>query len=279
MRRRLAVPPLRRVLLDFLQFAKQMPLVTAERRMQLGPLVAARSASRAKPSWTALFMKAFALVAERRPELRRIYCRFPWPHFYEHDVSVAFFAVERAVAGESTVLFGHRKHPEHKTLAELTHYLRSCQERPVEHMKLYRRMRRLAHLPGLLRRLPWRIAKLLGGATCVRNFGTFGMSSTAADGAGLATILSVTTSTLHYGLFDANGNLDFRLTFDHRVYDGALAARALVDMEKTLLNEVLTEVLGHSNDYPATEWQIEGERSRDTRSLPADDANAWLRAW
>ena len=34
---------------------------------------------------------------------------------------------------------------------------------------------------------------------------------------------------LHYGLFDAGGNLDVRLTFDHRVLDGAPMARALAD--------------------------------------------------
>ena len=58
----------------------------------------------------------------------------------------------------------------------------------------------------------------------------------------MATILSITTSTLHYGLFDAAGNLDFRLTFDHRVYDGALAARVLTELEATLLGAILAEV-------------------------------------
>ena len=52
------------------------------------------------------------------------------------------------------------------------------------------------------------------------------------------------TCTLHYGLFDTDGGLDVRLTFDHRVLDGAPAARALADLEGVLLNEVLAEVRG-----------------------------------
>ena len=241
-RRRLRVPPLRRLLLDFLEHAQRRPLVTAERRLQLGALVRAREACAPKPSWTAIFLKAFALVARRRPELRRIFCRFPWAHFYEHDESVGYFAVERLVEGESTVLFGHRRRPDEETLSALSAYVRSCQDRPVEQMRMYRRLRRLAFVPTPLRRLAWLFAELMGGATCARQFGTFGISSTAASGAGMATILSITTSTLHYGLFDADGALDFRLTFDHRVYDGAIAGRTLVDLEATLLGEILDEV-------------------------------------
>lgn len=240
--RRIRMPPLRRVLLDLLHFSKKMPLVTAERRMTLGPLLAARQACAAKPSWSAIFMKAFALVAQRRPELRRLYCPLPWSHFYEHDESIGYLTVERELAGEAVVLFGRCRAPDRQTLSTLTNCVRAYQERPVESMKTFRRMRRMANLPAFLRRLPWIYARLVGGRSWTNNFGTFGLSSTAAAGAGLATILSISTSTLHYGLFDADGKLDFRLTFDHRVYDGAFAARVLTDMEATLLGEILAEI-------------------------------------
>src|ERR1041384_1979767 len=92
--RRLSISRVRRSLLDFLHFAKKMPLVTAERRMHLGPLLDARTACSPKPAWTILFLKAFALAAQERPALRRSYCSFPWPHFYEHHESVGFFTVE-----------------------------------------------------------------------------------------------------------------------------------------------------------------------------------------
>ena len=41
-----------------------------------------------------MFARAFALVAARRPELRRSYLKFPWPHLYEHPVSVAGIITE-----------------------------------------------------------------------------------------------------------------------------------------------------------------------------------------
>ena len=240
--RRIRVPRVRHALLDFLHFAGKMPLVTAERRLALGPLVAARLACAHRPSWSAMFMNAFDLVARQRPELRRVYCPIPWAHFYEHAESIGFLTVEREVAGEAMVLFGRRRAPDQHPLGELTDYVRSCQQRPVEQMKIYRRMLRTACLPRFLRRLLWTYARFVGGRSWANNFGTFGLSSTASRGAGMTTILSITTSTLHYGLFDAAGNLDFRLTFDHRVYDGALAARILTELEATLLGDILAEV-------------------------------------
>lgn len=52
------------------------------------------------------------------------------------------------------------------------------------------------------------------------------------------------TLTLHFGLFDDQGNLPIRVTIDHRAIDGATIARALVAMEQVLLTEILDELLG-----------------------------------
>ena len=35
-------------------------------------------------SWSALLIKAIALVAKEWPDLRRAYMPFPWAHLYEH---------------------------------------------------------------------------------------------------------------------------------------------------------------------------------------------------
>lgn len=248
--RRLPVPPLRSTLLDFLHFARRMPLVTVERRMRLAPLVAARAACPARPSWSALFIKAFALVAARHGELRRSYCSFPWPHFYEHEESVCFFSVERMVEGAPVVLFGNQRRPDQTGLLELNGYIRDCQTGPVECIKMYRRMRRTERAPVFLRRMVWGWIRAVGGAMAVEKFGTFGLSSVGSDGAGLVTVLSVSTSTLHSGVLEADGSLDFRLTFDHRVYDGAFAARVLAEVERALLGEILAEVAATGSKPP-----------------------------
>jgi hypothetical protein len=65
---------------------------------------------------------------------------------------------------------------------------------------------------------------------------------TAGFGAATLLVLSPCTTTLHYGLFERDGSLPMRLTFDHRVLDGAAAARALVELEGILLTDVLREL-------------------------------------
>ena len=74
------------------------------------------------------------------------------------------------------------------------------------------------------------------------NFGTFGLSSVAAQGAGLLQLIPLPTSMLHYGLFTEASDLDVRLTWDHRVMDGAVAARILVELERTLQGQILAEL-------------------------------------
>ncbi len=61
----------RRLICDLLHFAAGVPTVPVQRRMNLAPVVSARQSARVRPQWTAIFTKAFALVAAEFPELRR----------------------------------------------------------------------------------------------------------------------------------------------------------------------------------------------------------------
>lgn len=54
--------------------------------------------------------------------------------------------------------------------------------------------------------------------------------------------ISPLTALLTYGLVGADGRADVRLVYDHRVFDGATVARALVSME-SVLNTVIREEL------------------------------------
>ena len=101
----------------------------------------------------------------------------------------------------------------------------------------------ISRLPWPLRlSLWWASLNIIGRRRC-HNFGTFSVSSVAAQGEGLLHVIPVLTASLHYGLFDKAGNLDMRLTWDHRVLDGASAARVLVDLEAILQNEILDELI------------------------------------
>src|SRR5436305_1580513 len=85
-----------RFLDDLTRCARGVPVMTLGRRMRLTAAAEARRRAGGRPGWCALFTKAFALVAARRPGLRRAYLPCPRPRLYEHPFSVAAVAVPRA---------------------------------------------------------------------------------------------------------------------------------------------------------------------------------------
>jgi hypothetical protein len=234
----------RRLVIDLMHFSAKVPSITVERRMELAALVAAREACSTPPTWTALFTKAYARVAAGVPALRTTYLTFPWPRFYEHPVNVATLNIDRRLPDERIVIYGLVQKPECCTLQELDAAIRRHQQEPVNGIPSYRNAVRLSRVPWPFRRLVWWAAlNVLGSQRC-RHFGTFGITSLGALGAGITQLVPLLTTTLHYGQFDPTGHVEMRLSFDHRVFDGATAAEALTSMEAVLLGEILRECTG-----------------------------------
>src|SRR3954463_345839 len=102
----------RRLVCDLLEAAASVPAIPVQRRVRLGALLLPRKAHPSSPPWTALFIKAYALVAAEMPELRRAYVKLPWGHLYQYPVSIATLAVEREHDGENGVFFGRIREPE-----------------------------------------------------------------------------------------------------------------------------------------------------------------------
>jgi len=240
--RRFSLSPARLNILELMRLSRDVPLVTAERTMKLAPLAEARRRGSVKISWTMLFLKAFATVAARRPELRRAFMKYPYKHLYEHPVSIGTVIVERECEGERFPLnFRYRK-PDRQSLVDLQMESTRCQTVPLEEDKSFRQMRTIGKLPQPLRRLAWAMGYHWSGSKRAHYYGTFGISSPASDGAGLTTIVSPLTCTLHYGMFDDDYRLPMRVTFDHRAIDGAPIARALAEMEQVLLSDMIAEI-------------------------------------
>lgn len=239
-----AVSHFRRLVVDLMHFSGRVPSITIERRMDLGALVTARDLCQPPPTWSAIFTKSFAVVAARRPELRTAYLTFPWPRFYEHPCNIATLNVDRQLEAERVVLYTHVVRPEECTLYEIDARIREHQEQPVASLPSYRAAVRLSRLPWPLRQFIWWGGLNVFGGMRAKHFGTFGLSSLGALGASLLHMVPLLTSTLHYGMFDATGRLEVRLSFDHRVFDGATAARALADLEEVLLGPILEECHG-----------------------------------
>jgi hypothetical protein len=240
--RSLPLSPFRRLVTDLMGFSQRVPAVTIERRVNLAPLAMTRRCCTPRPAWAVLFAKALALVARNHPELRRSYMAFPWGRLYEHPHSTVALNVEREVSGEAVVTQCVVRRPENRSLAELDGIVRHHQAAPLERLRWYQRAVAMSKVPWPVRPLLWWGALNMSGRRRCHNFGTFGLSSVAAQGAGILYLIPVLTSMLHYGLFDEAGSLDLRLTWDHRVMDGAVAARILVEVEQTLRDEILAEL-------------------------------------
>ena len=237
---RLSVP--RRFICDLLHFAHKVPSVPVERRMRLGPVVAARAVASPRPSWCAIFTKAYSFVAAAQPELRRAYLSFPWPHLYEHPESVASIAVERDYEDEPGIFFGHLRHPEKLSLAEIEADLRRFKEQPITKISSFRRSLNVTRLPRPLRRLLWWLGLNLWGRKRAHYLGTFGVSVYGSLGASSLHPLTPLTTTVNYGPIEPDGSVDVRIVYDHRVLDGGTVARALDHLERILGCEILAEL-------------------------------------
>ena len=242
--RKLALSLPRRTVCDLLHFAHKVPTVPVQRRMNIAPLLAAREASPNRPSWCAIFTKAYGIVCAARPELRRAFLNYPWPHLYEHPSSIASIAVERRYRDENAVFFVHMRGPERLALHQLDAYLKECKERPVESIGSFRRALWVARLPRPGRRFLWWCVLNWMGYKRARRLGTFGVTAYSGLGAQSLHPLSPLTTVLNYGVIDADGDVDVHIVYDHRVMDGPSIARALGEMEKVLNEDVLAELQG-----------------------------------
>jgi pyruvate/2-oxoglutarate dehydrogenase complex dihydrolipoamide acyltransferase (E2) component len=240
--RSIPLSPFRKLVVDLMHFSQQVPSVTADREMDLSPLIAARRACAARPSWAVIFAKAFSIMSRAYPVLRRSYLKFPWPRLYEHPHNVVALNVERRLPDEDIVLFCLIRSPENRSLEELDALVRHHKDAPVESLRSYQRAVGMARVPWPVRRWVWWAALNLFGRRRCHNYGTFSLSSVASQGAGLLHLTPVLTSALHYGMFDKQGRIDVRITWDHRVTDGATIARALVDLETILNREMVQEL-------------------------------------
>jgi hypothetical protein len=213
------------MVIDWLYFASGIPTVPVQKRMSIAPLVAARAACREPPRWTAIFTKAYALVAQESPELRRAYVKIPWPHLYEYPVSKASIVVERDYQGEPAVWSVLIKDPCGHTLRDIGRQLAHATTAPVQDIKDFRRWMRLTRLPRPLRRALWWTGLNIGRQRG-NYFGTFALSVYSALKAESLHPLSPLTTMLNYGVMSEDGVLDVRIMYDHRVMSGATVARA-----------------------------------------------------
>ncbi len=238
MKQSLSLP--RRWMGDLAQLAQKTPTATLQRTMQLTSLAAARQIASPRPGWCAMMVKAYALLADRRPVLRQIYTSLPWPHLYEHPGNVATVAIDRP--DEDGVYFARLHDPESLSLGDIENWLRRVREMPADRVAEFRQLANWSRLPRPLRRAGWWLVKNTSGQRHATTLGTFGVSSLARWGSLDTKPLSVWTMALSYGPMVQDGRMDVCLSYDPRVRDAGSVAEALVDLEDVLLGEIVNEV-------------------------------------
>jgi len=236
----------RRLVVDLMRFAMGVPTCTEALRIDLSAVATARARCIARPRWIAIFIKAYAMVAQEIPELRRVYLAYPRPRFYEYPTSVALIFVKRELHGEPFHVGCTIKDPASLALAEIDRRITAAAELPMDQLKEFRRLVWFARVPSPLRRfLSWLAYN--SGRQRPKHFGTFAVTTPPTGR--IAGWLSAWTSRLSYGRLEGDGTIAVNVSVDHRVVDGPTGARVLTRLE-AVLNGAIAEELCALREEP-----------------------------
>jgi hypothetical protein len=241
--------PPRRLITDIMRFAATVPSVPVERLMDLGAVIAVRRELTDRPPWVGIFAKAMALTARELPELRRTYLKWPWPHLYEYEDSVAAVTIDRYFRGEPCVALRLIKEVGSLPLTTIAGMIQASKEQPIERFKEFKRAMRVACLPGIIRRpIMWLAYNL--PRQRANYFGTFSVTAVSFLGADALHLPNPTTSLLTFGVFGTDGRVPVRITMDHRVFDGMEIAKIMARLEAILNGPILEELRSLVNADP-----------------------------
>jgi len=239
--RKISLP--RRLVADLMHASIRVPFVSLTRPLDVRQLLEARALAAQPPGWAAIFVKAFSLVAKDQPVLRTLYNKWPWPCFYELPRSIAMIAIARVEDGQDCVLPQKVPAADELPLAEVDAQIRHAKDAPISEVPAFRKILRVTRLPLLLRRVMWLIG-LNFGRQRANWFGSFGVTSVAAYGAGELHALSPGPFILSYGVVEPDQTIDVVIRWDHRITDAALIAKTLTRLEQVLNTEIAGELRG-----------------------------------
>ena len=233
----------RKVVMEILYHANKVPALPLAASLDVSAVMRARKASPVAISWTSIFMRAYGLLSQRRPELRRCYIRWPYPHLYEHPFSQCVALIEREWENEAVVMGARFRAPEWQSLPEIDAHLLEVRTLPVWEVSCFRQLLRLGQLPGWFRRFAFWQSLYLSGAKRSKRFGTFSISSLGNMGVEQMHPMTPLTSYFTYGPISPSGQVTAKIIYDHRVLDGRDGARCLNELQEILNGEILQELL------------------------------------
>ncbi len=232
----------RKLVCDIIHLAKKVPLAGAMADLDVRELAEVRKLVRPRIAWNVLLMKAYAQVAIRRPELRQLYVRWPWPHVYQHPQNVCLMTFSREYDGEERLFFGRFNSPEDETLLALQTRYDEYRDGPVECVKQFRHQIRFAKTPLIFRRMALFLMRDWWVRKSASHMGTFGMSISGFREIYGTSHVSPNTTTLGVDVVSRGGISQTLLTFDHRILDGQPVINILQELGRQLRGPILEEL-------------------------------------
>ena len=230
----------RAIVLDVVHLARRVPAFPVERWFELQELGELRRAATQRISWLTLFARAYGLAGQEIPELRQSYRGWPTPRVYQSPYSVISVAVNRQTEQGERLFFGRLRFPEQHSLAQIQQELDHCVHGDVR--QVYRQQLRSSVLPTFVRRLGWWWRLDVALKQRARRVGTGSISVLASSGVHNRLHPCILTSSLSYGPQEPDGRMWVTLQCDHRVMDGAVAAKALNRMHELMRTQLSLEL-------------------------------------
>ncbi len=237
------IPPSRATVCDILRYDRYVPTCAHDRKFSIGKLVTARAdagiGSR-RISWPAVWLKAYAINADRFPRLLDTWMSWPTAHLYRHHAHVGTLVVKRQFEGDDWLFWAQLSDLSTKPLAAIQAEIDRFQSEPVE--TVFRRQLWLARKAALIRRICWWLTFQVSGKKKCKRLGTFFLSTISGQGAEIQNPPSMLTSGFTYGPIQEDGTCRVTITYDHRLMDGHHVADILRGLEETLNSELLSEL-------------------------------------
>lgn len=196
---------------------------------------------------TAILLKAIGLAQRTHPLSRTI--RLPDGRMALLHKIIAGFTVERFVDNEPTVFFGAIDEPDSKPLTQIADELKAYGEEEIEAVPQLAIEHRFNHMPWLIRQFILWLGMWFPSIRLRYMGATFGVSSLGKFGCRVLLPPCVSPSTFGIGAIEQrpvaiDGKVEIRpimslvLNFDHRVIDGAPAARFMQDVVRLIQGDL-----------------------------------------
>ncbi|MBS2005222.1 MAG: 2-oxo acid dehydrogenase subunit E2 [Cyanobacteria bacterium SZAS LIN-5] len=192
---------------------------------------------------TAMLLKAIAIAQKQCPSSRTII--LPFGKVATLTDIVAGFTVERFIENGPVVFFGSIEAPDTKLLTDIMDELKDYKEADIDKHPQLNQQHQFTKVPWLIRQVVLCLGMVFPQIRLKISAATFGLSSLGKYGVCAVTGPCVSTSTFGVGMVEQrpvarNGKLEIHpmmtlsLSFDHRLIDGAAAARFLQDVRSLM---------------------------------------------